>query len=237
MATPRDAVNAFLNRRRPGDLPGRPSPDFTTPEPAFPLPPGVSPTPAPAAIVPPAAPAEPSNWRAKLGAALQGAAYGAQANVGAVPGQEFRQSLLRGIIGTGAAVSEQQRQEAAAAARDQSFAERMALIEARAETRPTAEDKAREAGLVAEARYPAQSRLRKEAAEQVAARMERLKNLAVSTAGTENEKKGWQWAWDRALEEAKMGYLTDPDEISKMAQRNFAYWKTPKAPSVPVLPD
>lgn len=244
MANPLDFAKTRL--RRATEIPGRPSPEFT-PEPSFmpEQPPMTSarridytparPAPAPAA---PEAAKTPSNWRAALGAALQGAAYGIQAAPRyGIPGQEFRQALIGGIGGAGAVLSARERAAAEAQDRDRAFAERMALLEARQAGRETPEEAAEKARLVAEATFPTKSKLQQQASAAALERGERLKQMAVAAARGDDEKKGWEWAYNRALDYAKANFVTDPEEITRQARENFAYWRTPKAPTIPKLPD
>lgn len=73
---------------------------------------------------------------------LSGAAYGIQANVGAVPaGQEWVAGLAKGITGVGLAAAAQSRNEALQGKSEADFYNRAALLKLKDSMAPTAEDK------------------------------------------------------------------------------------------------
>ncbi len=85
---------------------------------------------------------EPSEKKNYLTPALTGAAYGIQANVGApIPGQEFTQGILKGVIGGGMAAAAESRLEAARNKGAADLAGKMALIDYRTSKQPTSDQK------------------------------------------------------------------------------------------------
>lgn len=209
----------------------RQPPDFNSPAPSL------APAPMPdtstgtGTFTPPAAVKPTSNWRARLGAALTGAAYSMQPNVRAVPGQEFRAALLRGIAGTAGAYSEGERAKAAKEARDQGFAERMALLGAKEAGRETPEQAAEKARLIEEAKYPTRSKLQREAAARTEDRMMALKRVAVGSATSDDDRRDRARAWDMAMNRAKAEYTTDDATLSRYAEEIYAWIKKEKPPA------
>jgi len=79
-----------------------------------------------------------SDWKKGLSAALQGAAYGIQADIGpAVSGQQFRQGILRGVVGAGMADSARARAAALAEGKGMDLAEKLELLRAEREGEPS----------------------------------------------------------------------------------------------------
>ena len=171
------------------------------------------------------------NWRARVGAALQGAAYSMQANVPTVPGQEFRAALLRGIAGTAGAYSASERARAAREARDQGFTERMAMLDAKQAGRETPEQAAEKARLIEEAKYPTRSKLQREAAARTEDRMMALKRVAVGSATSDDDRRDRARAWDMAMNRAKTEYTTDDATLSRYAEEIYAWIKKEKPPA------
>jgi hypothetical protein len=171
-------------------------------------------------------------------AALIGAAGALQAPVGpGIPGQEFRQALARGIYGSGLVAGGIQKSEAAAAERESKLSDTLQALMAREAMKPTSKQKAQEALEIAEATYPIKSRLAKESAGYAFQRAQALKDKSISEAATESDRRGWEWAWNKAITEAQETGQMDDKELSRIAYRNFANWKNPKAPKIPKLPD
>ena len=73
-----------------------------------------------------------SNWRAGLSAALQGASAAIEANVGpGQPGQEFRQGVLRGVVGAGKASAAEARRNALREQSGAGLRDKLALLAAK----------------------------------------------------------------------------------------------------------
>lgn len=167
-----------------------------------------------------------------LGAALTGAATAAAAPVASVPGQEFRQSLVRGLMGASAAFNQERARQDNAEARGQALAARLAELGMKPKPLTAAEeaDKARQ---IAEARLPSQLARIEAQNKAITGRLEGAKKMALATAGKDIDTRLYAQAWDDviALEDKRRQAARDnldfsysmPDEATLSAAARAQY--------------
>lgn len=244
MANLMDFAEAYRRRRM---IPARPSPAFTTRGEQVPGLEEISEFSAPAAPMTstgrgtfaPAMPTPPAprrtNVRAALGSALTGASAAMAAPVTTVPGQEFRQALVRGIMGASAAFGAERTRQDTADARAAALAARMAELGMKAPAR-TPEQEAEAARLKAEATLPTRLKLLEAQNQAISGRMEKMKTEAVNKAKGLDEARWRAAAWDDAMAWAKEKFRSDftmpsDAEMSIRAENAYKWISKGKAPA------
>lgn len=172
--------------------------------------------------------------KAAIWAGLMGAAAAIQANMGrGIPGQEFKQGLLRGVVGTGVASAAGARLDAAKAASDRGLSDKIAVLEAKDELEgdePTFFEKEAQKQKNALERIKASGDLRKSFDQ---AKLDRAGDMTEAQVVEMNNK-----AWDNAQQKFKAIYqVPSDDELSLefIVQKNILLSgrKKPKAPKLP----
>ena len=238
MANLLDFAEAYRRRKLAAEkplIPMRQSPVFATDLPKFP-----TPTPPPmtstgrgtsftSGTTPPAAPRR--NIRAALGAALTGAATAAATPVSATPGQEFRQALVRGLMGTSAAFNQERARQDTAEARAQNLAARLAELGMKPKPR-TMEEEVELTRRKAEATLPTKLQLLREQSAAISGRMEKMKTADISRAKSLEEARLYAMAWDdvigrenmrRQAAASNLEPYTAPDEATLSAAARAQY--------------
>lgn len=253
MANLLDFAEAYRRRKLAAErpiIPMRQAPNFETSMPKFPTPaaPPMTSTGRGSGFTS-GQPKPQRNIRAALGAALTGAATAAAAPVSSTPGQEFRQSLVRGLMGASAAFNQERGRQDNAEARAQNLAARLTELGMKPKPR-TMDEEVDLARRKAEATLRSKLQLLEAQSAAVSNRMEKMKTADIGRAKSLEDARIYAMAWDdiMALEDdrrraaaSNLKEYTEPDDATLSAavlahfnkiktsgqSKEFSYLKAP----------